>query len=178
MKIGNVRLKVPITVMVVIVFFTILLAVYYLLTGDRTMLIWGIPTVILLFVLPLALNYMSQREYQDLAPVYEAKAKTVRIRSINQNSIGSIVRVEGIIERTYFQFINRPQFLVADRSGEISVKMFTNPAEDVKKGDIVEVYGMVIHRYMMTGDAVINGVVIRKLDHPSKSPGEKEEKSS
>jgi hypothetical protein len=175
MKIGNVRLKVPITVIVVIVFFTILLSVYYLLTGDRSLLIIGVPTIILLLVFPLALNYMSQREYRDLAPVYEAKAKTVRIKSINQNSIGSIVRIEGIVERTYFQFINRPQFLVADRSGEISVKMFTNPDEDVKKGDIVEVYGMVIHRYMMTGDAVVNGVVIRKLAKPSQQAGNKVE---
>jgi hypothetical protein len=61
-----------------------------------------------------------------------------------------------------FQFINRPQYVVADRSGEISVKMFTAPMEDVKKGDIVEVLGMVIMRYMVVGDPVVNGVVIRQ----------------
>ena len=45
----------------------------------------------------------------------------------------------------------------------------------IKKGDIVEVYGMVIHRYMMTGDAVVNGVVIRKLAKPSQQAGNKVE---
>jgi len=33
----------------------------------------------------------------------------------------------------------------------------------VKVNDVVEVYGQVIHRYMVTGDPVINCVLIRKI---------------
>jgi len=69
---------------------------------------------------------MSRRQYADMEPVYEAEAKTVRIRLINESMVGKPVRVEGIVERVHFQFLNRPQYLVADRSGEISVKMFTS----------------------------------------------------
>jgi RecJ-like exonuclease len=123
-----------------------------------------IPGLFLLLIIPIALNYLSQKEYAELEPEYERSAKNVRIRMINESMIGSIVRIEGVIERTYFQFLNRPQFLVADRTGEISVKMFTSPREDVKQGDVVEVLGMIIRRYVATGDPVINCVAIRKLE--------------
>jgi hypothetical protein len=77
--------------------------------------------------------------------------------------VGQPVRFEGVVERVYFKYLNRPQFLIADKSGEVSVKMFTTPQEDINKGDIVEVLGIVMKRYMATGDAVINCVSIRKI---------------
>jgi RecJ-like exonuclease len=106
---------------------------------------------------------MSRSEYADIAPVYEAEAKTVRIKLINENMIGKPVRVEGVVEKVRFRFLNRPQFIVADRSGEIAVKMFTNPDEDIHEHDVVEVLGMVIHRYVAVGDPVINCVSIKRI---------------
>ena len=54
------------------------------------------------------------------------RQRPVRIKLINESMVGKPVRIEGVVERVYFQFLNRPQYLVADRSGEISVKMFTS----------------------------------------------------
>ena len=95
--------------------------------------------------------------------MYEAEAKNTRIRDISLSKLGEPVRIKGVVERVYFQFLNRPQYLVADRTGEISVKMFTSPGENVQKGDVVEVLGVVVKRYIMTGDAVVNCVSIRKI---------------
>ena len=164
MKIGKFDVKISIIAIAVFVLFTLIFIITFLCTGDRSLLIWGIPTLVMLLIIPLALNYMSQREYAELEPVYRSQAKNVRIVMINESMIGQIVRVEGVVERVYFQFLNRPQYLVADRSGEISVKMFTSPRQRVKKGDIVEVLGMIIQRYMVTGDPVINCVSITKID--------------
>ena len=164
MKIGNVEVKISILAIAVFVLFTIVIIITVVYTGDRSLLYWGIPTLFLLLIIPLALNYMSQREYAELEPIYRSQAKNVRIVMINENMVGQIVRIEGVVERVYFQFLNRPQFLVADRSGEISVKMFTTPKEKIKKGDVVEVLGQIIHRYMVGGDAVINCVSIAKID--------------
>jgi len=164
MKIGNVEVRISIIAIAVFVLFTLIFIFTFLYTGDRSLLIWGIPTLFMLLIIPLVLNYMSQRQYQDLEPIYRSQAKPARIRMINESMIGQIVRVEGVVERVYFQFLNRPQYLVADRSGEISVKMFTSPREQVKKGDIVEVLGMIIQRFMVTGDPVINCVSITKID--------------
>jgi len=167
MKIGKVDVKVSIVAIAVFVFFTIFLLIASLSSAEvRSQLFWLIPGLFMLLVIPMALNYMSRSQYADMEPIYEAEAKTVRIRLINDSMVGKPVRVEGVVERVYFQFLNRPQYLVADRSGQISVKMFTSPNEDIKVDDVVEVLGQVIRRYIFTGDPVINCVSIRKVKKP------------
>jgi len=164
MKIGNVEVKASIISIAVFVFFTIFLLAASVFSPEvRSQLIWMIPCLFMLLVIPIALNYMSRSQYADITPRYEAEAKTVRVRLVNENMIGKPVRIEGVVERVYFQFLNRPQYLVADRSGAISVKMFTSPDEDVKVNDIVEVLGQVIRRYIIVGEPVINCVSIRKI---------------
>jgi hypothetical protein len=167
MKIGKVDVKVSIVAVAVFVFFTIFLLIASMFSPEvRSQLIWLIPVLFMLLVIPIALNYMSRSEYADLTPHYEVEAKTVRIKMINESMVGKPVRIEGVVERVYFQFLNRPQYLVADRSGAISVKMFTSPNEDVKVNDVVEVLGQVIRRYIVTGDPVVNCVSSRKIKKP------------
>jgi hypothetical protein len=164
MKIGTIDVKLSIISIGVFVVFTIFLILASLNSPIvRSNLIWLIPCLFMLLVIPFALNYMSRSQYADLKPIYESQAKTVRIKLINESMVGKPVRVEGVVERVYFQFLNRPQYLVADRSGAISVKMFTSPDEDVKVNDIVEVFGQVIRRYIVTGEPVINCVSIEKI---------------
>ena len=165
MKIGNVKVKVSIVAIAVFVFFTIFLLIASLYSPEvKSQLIWMIPTLFMLLVIPLALNYMSRKEYADLEPLYEGQAKAIRIKMINESMVGKPVRIEGVVERVYFQFLNRPQYLIADRSGAISVKMFTSPDENVKVNDVVEVLGQVIRRYIVTGDPVVNCISIRKIN--------------
>jgi hypothetical protein len=138
MKIGNVEVKVSIIAIAVFVFFTIFLLIAAWFNQDvRSQLIWLIPGLFMLLVIPIALNYMSRSEYADIEPLYEAQAKTVRIKMINEGMVGKAVRVEGVVEQVHFQFLNRPQYTVADPSGAISVTMFTSPHEDVKVNDVV-----------------------------------------
>jgi cytochrome c-type biogenesis protein CcmE len=163
MKIGNITVRISIVALAVVVLFTILLFFAYTSSGNTMLLLYGIPAVLLLLVIPMALNYMSQKEYMELVPEYEREARPVRIKMINSGMMGQVVRIEGVVERTYFQFLNRPQFLVGDRTGEISVKMFTSPQEEIKKDDVVEVLGKIIQRYIFTGEPVVNCVSIRKI---------------
>jgi hypothetical protein len=164
MKIGNVDVKVSFVSIAVFVFFTIVLVIASMFSPEvRSNLIWMIPCLFMLLVIPVALNYMSRSEYADITPHYEVEAKTVRVKLINEGMVGKPVRIEGVVERIHFQFLNRPQYLVADRSGAISVKMFTSPNEDIKVNDVVEVLGQVIRRYIVTGDPVINCVSVRKI---------------
>ena len=165
MRIGTVDVKVSIVAVAVFVFFTIFLLYASMYSPEvRSQLIWMIPALFMLLVIPMALNYMSRSQYNNLEPIYEAEAKTVRIKLINESMVGKPVRIEGVVERVYFQFLNRPQYLVADRSGEISVKMFTSSNEDIKVKDVVEVIGQVIKRYVVTGDPVVNCISIKKID--------------
>ena len=54
--------------------------------------------------------------------------------------------------------------------------MFTNPQNDINKGDVVEVYGQVIKRYIFYGDPIVNGVDIR-VTRPSVKSSSSAEKS-
>jgi hypothetical protein len=165
MKIGTVDVKVSIVAVAVFAFFTIFLLYASMYSPEvRSQLTWMIPALFMLLVIPMVLNYMSRSQYNNLEPIYEAEAKTVRIKLINESMVGKPVRIEGVVERVYFQFLNRPQYLVADRSGEISVKMFTSSNEDIKVKDVVEVIGQVIKRYVVTGDPVVNCISIKKID--------------
>lgn len=163
MKIGNVNVKVSIVTLVVFIFFAILVVVSAVVSPEiRSQIFWLLPALIILLVVPMALNYMSRKEYADLVPVYEREAKPVRIRMINEGMMGKVVRIEGVVEKVRFKFLNRPQYVVADRTGEIPVKMFTCPDEDIEVNDVVVVLGSVIRRYIFGGDPVINCVSIRK----------------
>jgi hypothetical protein len=164
MKIGNIPVRISIVAIAVVVIFAFFLLFTILQSGDLGILIFGIPALLMLLILPMGLNYMSQKEYVDLIPVYEVRAKNVRVRMINPTMEGQVIRIEGVVERVHFQFLNRPQFIVADRTGEISVKMFTSTTEKIRKDDIVEVLGKVMKRYIMGGDVTINAVSIRKVD--------------
>jgi RecJ-like exonuclease len=177
MKIGTIRPRISIIAVAVVVIFAIFLVYAYIVNPDPRLLLWGIPTLILLLLIPLGLNYMSQKQYAEVKPQYEREARPVRIKLINLGMVGEPVRIEGVVEKVHFQFLNRPQYIVADRSGEISVKMFTQPDIKVKEGDVVEVLGMVIRRYVATGNAIINGVAIKKIDKTVQTKKKEEKKT-
>lgn len=153
----------------VLALLTFFLASYVVASGDYYVLIWAVPSLLGLLLIPLLLNYMSQSQYTGLEPMYEAEARNTRVNAITSSSIGNIVRLEGIVEKVMFKSLNRPQYHVADRTGQISVKMFTSPKEDINTDDYVEVYGQVIKRYVLVGEPVVNAVIIRKTDRKKKS---------
>jgi hypothetical protein len=164
MKISGIELRVSPVNAGVVLFFGLFILYSYHLSGSSMVLIFGIPMLLALFLIPVFLNYMSQEQYAEILPQYQRDAKTVRIKAINMNMMGESVRFEGVVQKVYFLYLNRPQFLVGDKSGEISVKMFTSPREEVKEGDVVEVIGKVMKRYIFGGDPVINCVSIRKIE--------------
>ncbi|GAA5262828.1 nucleotide-binding protein [Methanocalculus sp. MC3] len=176
MKIGNITVRVTIIHLGVFVFFTAIFLFSFFSSGDFRMLLWGIPTLIFILTIPIAMNYMSQSHYRSLKPMYEAEAKPIRANQISDAMMGKVVRYEGLIEHVHFKFLNRPQYVIADRTGEVSVKMFTSPEEDVGKGDIVEVLGSIMRRYIITGDPIVNCVSIRKIVKETRAEPEKKEK--
>jgi hypothetical protein len=164
MKIHDIEVRFTPIQIGVLLFFAIFLIFAYWTSRSAMFLLFGIPMILGLAVIPILLRYMSQSQYETLIPTYETEAQRVRIKAINMNMLGKPVRIEGVVETVRFDFLDRPQFMVADRSGEISVKMFTAPREKIRKDDIVEVLGTVMKRYLLVGeDPVINCVSIKKV---------------
>ena len=76
MKIGTVDVKVSNIAIAVFVFFTIFLLFASMYSPEvRSHLIWLIPCLFMLLVIPMALNYMSRSQYKDLEPIYEARQR-------------------------------------------------------------------------------------------------------
>jgi len=176
MQIRTLPIRPSILQIAVFVFFVLFVIWYIQATGETRVLIWAGPTLVLLLIIPMILTYMSQKEYEGLIPVYEAEARSVKIREINEKMISKPVKLEVLVEEVRFRSLNRPHFIVADRTGSIPVKMFTTPREDVRPGDVVEVLGQVIHRFIVSGDPVINGVSIRVISRKSTSESKKQKK--
>lgn len=117
----------------------------------------------------MILAYLSQSQYAGLIPEYEKEAKSVNIREINPSMFSKRIRIEGLVEEVRFRSLNRPHYIIGDRTGVTIVKMFTNPRFDINKGDVVEVYGQVMKRYIFYGDPIVNGVDIRVTRSGEKS---------
>jgi len=93
MRIGDINVKISATSLAAFGIFTIILLGTVLATGETSLLVWGVPILALLLIIPAALNYMSQKQYASLVPMYEQEAKSVRIRAINLSMIGVPIRI-------------------------------------------------------------------------------------
>jgi len=134
----------------------------YALTGDARFLLYAIPGLILLIVIPMVLGWMSRKSYAQAEAGYEAQARRYKIGQIAESTRGRAVRIAGTVEKVSFRWLNRPHFQVKDDTGAIRVILFTSPAEYIEKGDRVEVLGMVMKNIFDRRGQAISAVHIHK----------------
>lgn len=137
----------------------------YLTVPDSHFLVFAIPGLILLLLIPMTLAWMSRRSYVQAADVYGGKARFFKIVKITLGMTGDIVRVSGIVQKISFKWLNRPHFQVADETGIIRVIMFTSPAEEIKAGDKVDVLGIVMKNIFARFTPVISAVSVKKTNN-------------
>lgn len=135
----------------------------YAMTGDTRFLIYAIPGLILLIVLPMTLGWMSRRSYAKAEGEYDQKARNYKIGQIGESTRGRAVRIRGKVEKIRFRWLNRPHFQVKDDTGTIRVILFTSPAERVSTGDRVEVLGMVMKNIFDRRSQAVSAVSIKKI---------------
>jgi hypothetical protein len=116
----------------------------YTLTGDTRFLLYAIPGLILLIVIPMVLGWMSRKSYAKAEVGYDDQARRYKIGQIAESARGRAVRITGTVEKISFRWLNRPHFQVKDETGVIRVVLFTAPAEEIRQGDRVEILGMVM----------------------------------
>ena len=135
---------------------------HYLTTGNVQFLIFAIPGLILLIVIPMTLAWMSRRSYARAAGEYIDRCRYFKIAKINLGITGTAVKVSGFVEKVSFRWLNRPHFIIKDETGTIRVIMFTSPSEDIKTGDSVDVLGVVIKNIFLRRTPAISAVSIEK----------------
>ena len=167
MKIGNVDVKVSIVAVAVFIFFTIFLLYASMYSPEvRSQLIWMIPALFMLLVIPMALNYMSRSQYNNLEPIYEAEAKHGPDQVDQREHGGKTCPYPGGCGKGVFPVPEPSPVSRCRPFRAISVKMFTSTNEDIKVNDVVEVIGQVIKRYIVTGDRSSTASLLKKLKNP------------
>ena len=134
----------------------------YALTGDARFLLYAIPGLILLIAIPMALGWMSRKSYAKAEVGYDDQARRYKIGQIAESTRGKAVRISGTVEKVSFRWLNRPHFQVKDDTGVIRVVMFTSPEEHIRKGDRVEVLGMVMKNIFDRRGQAVSAVRIQK----------------
>lgn len=133
---------------------------------DTRFLLFAIPALLALLLIPMILAWMSRRTLQEAAEQNSPKARLYKIAKINLAMTGQVVSISGKVKKVSFQWLNRPHFHIEDGTGQIRVIMFTSPAEDIRQGDDVEVLGVVIKNIFKRSDPAVSAVSVKKQLKP------------
>ncbi|MBN2284166.1 MAG: hypothetical protein JXO48_09780 [Deltaproteobacteria bacterium] len=137
-------------------------ALHYHATGDERFLLFAIPGLVMLIVIPFTLAWMSRRSYVRAAENVGGTARFIKMDRINRGMTGTVLRTAGRVERITFRWLNRPHFHLREGSAGIRVIMFTSPEQNIRVGDRVAVLGIVMKNLFSGKDPVISAVSIEK----------------
>ena len=130
---------------------------------DYHFLIYAVPMLIALAVIPMIMTKMSRSAYSNAAPFYEKDAKFHRISSIDLSNVGDVVKIRGVVEKISFKWLNRPHLSINDGSGIISAILFTSLQEDLSVGEEVEILGTVMRGFPSRKVPSISAISVKKL---------------
>ncbi len=143
---------------------TAAVALHYNSTGDSRFLLYAIPGLILLLVIPMVLAWMSRRSFVQAEERFNPQARACTIGKINPAMIGEVVRISGEVRKISFRWLNRPHFHIKDATGQMRVIMFTAPANKVAVGDRVEAVGIVMKYPLTKARLVISAVSVKRIE--------------
>lgn len=141
----------------------LMIAAQYMSTGDAHFLMYAIPMLFMIFIIPMVLRMMSQQGYVQAEDRYRKNARYYRIEGITLKNIGDVVKIYGVVKKATFRWLKRPHFDIEDETDSIKVIMFTSPLEDIKVGDKVEVLGMVMKSLFKRTKPTISAVSIKRV---------------
>lgn len=142
----------------------IAVALHYMTVRDETFLMYAIPGLIMLLVIPLTLSWMSRKTFMEASEFHEGKARLYPVKRIGLDMVGQAVKISGTVKKISFRWLNRPHFQIEDDTGYIRVIMFTSPSEDIRENDTVDVLGMVMKNLFTRKTAVISAISIKKTN--------------
>ena len=131
---------------------------------DSRFLLFAIPGLIFLLVIPMVMTWMSRRTFSHAEAEYSQKARSYKIGKLSLATVGQTVSIKGEVKKITFKWLNRPHFQIDDGTGNIRVIMFTAPSENIKLGDTVDILGLVIKNIFDRRNAAISAVSIKKLN--------------
>ena len=137
---------------------------HYTSTGDSRFLLYAIPGLIMLLIIPMTLAWMSRRSFVQANEQFGSKARACKIGKIDQRMIGDVVRISGEVQEISFRWLNRPHFHIKDETAGIRVIMFTAPSNKIFVGDVVEAVGIVMKHLLTRNRLIISAVSVKRIE--------------
>ncbi|WP_338095469.1 hypothetical protein [Methanorbis rubei] len=163
MKIRGITVRVPPLLFAVTVFFAAMCAMMYGSTKDWAYIYVGAPLCVLLICMPLAMNYLTEKQVLEQLPGLKARAKFTRARQISPAMLGTPVIVEGKILKVSGILMGKPVYLISDPTGQIIVRRFAHPDPLVGVGAVVEIIGTIARKISDANAIYVNAVSIRPI---------------
>ena len=138
---------------------------HYSSTGDSRFLLYAIPGLILLLVIPMSLAWMRRKSFIKANEQFGPMARDCKIKKINPGMVGDVIRISGEIQKISFRWLNRPHFHIKDETAGIRVIMFTAPSNKVVVGDRVEAIGVVMKHLFTRNRLIISAVSVTRIDN-------------
>ncbi len=139
-------------------------AFHYNTTGDSRFLLYAIPGLIMLLVIPMTLAWMSRKSFSQAHEQLDTKnIRKYDIGEIVPAMIGKVVKISGEVQKISFQWLNRPHFHIKDATDQIRVIMFTAPSNKVVVGNKVEAIGVVMKFPLKKTGLAISAVNIKRI---------------
>ncbi|MBN1615372.1 MAG: OB-fold nucleic acid binding domain-containing protein [Deltaproteobacteria bacterium] len=139
-------------------------ALHYASTGDPHFLLYAVPGLIMLLVIPMTLAWMSRRSFEQAHEQSVAKVRACKIGKISAAMIGEAVRISGEVRKISFGWLNRPHFHIEDATAQMRVIMFTAPENKVVIGDKVEAIGVVMKYPLTKTRLAISAVSVKRIE--------------
>jgi len=139
-------------------------ALHYNSTGNSQFLLYAVPGLIMLLVIPMALAWMSRRSFTQASEQFSTKARACKIGKIDQRMVGDVVRISGEVQKISFRWLNRPHFHIKDETAGMRVIMFTAPSNKIFAGDRVEAIGIVMKHLLTRSRLIISAVSVKRIE--------------
>ncbi|MBW2557745.1 MAG: hypothetical protein JRD69_02720 [Deltaproteobacteria bacterium] len=139
-------------------------ASHYVSTGDSRFLLYAIPGLIMLLVIPMSLAWMSRRSFTQASEQFGTEARSCKIGKIDPKMIGDVVRISGEVQKISFRWLNRPHFHIKDETAGMRVIMFTAPSNKIFVGDAVEAIGIVMKHLLTRNRLIISAVSVKRIE--------------
>ncbi|MBP2171887.1 hypothetical protein [Methanococcus voltae] len=110
-----------------------------------------IPFILGLTLIPLKVSKMNRNLSNDLLPQYIGSTKEYKISEITKDKVNEKVKLVGTLDKVIYGVSAKPTIRLKDNSGEIYANLIAPIPEDIKKGDTVELYGVVAKHYYLFG---------------------------
>ena len=137
---------------------------HYISTGDSRFLLYAVPGLIMLIIIPMTLAWMSRRSFLQANEQFASKARACEIGKIDQKMIGDVVRISGEVQKISFKWLNRPHFHIKDETAGIRVIMFTAPSNKIFVGDRVEAVGIVMKHLLTRNRLIISAISVKGIE--------------